>query len=382
MKILLGADFHLGARLAWLGESAEARRDDLLRSFDRFVQFALDPRQKIDAVLIAGDLFDHHAPPASVADAALAGLGRLVAAGRTVALIPGLYDGYAYVDSLYRSDRWPAGVTVLRAAAATRTTLDVAGQPLHLYAMAWDPGRAPAEPLAGFKRDATAGPGPHVGLLHGSLPVGPEWERRRHDFPLSLDLLGRCELDLVVLGHHHEFSEQRFGRTTVVYPGTIEGIDPGETGERALTLALCEGGACRVERAPFAGRAIQQVTLDLARDGLGTLRALEERIAGLAGRDRIVRVRLTGRAAFAYRPARLVEKLGPLFFHLDIEDHDVTLDERWTERLAGERTVRGLFVGKLRERISVAPEAERARLREALRIGLAEFAAQEVSHAA
>lgn len=382
MKILLGADFHLGARLAWLGESAEARRDDLLRSFERFVQFALDPRQKIDLVLLAGDLFDHHAPPAPVADLALGGLERLVAAGRAVALIPGLHDGYAYVDSIYRAERWPAGVGVLRSPAATRTTLEVAGASVHLYAMAWDPGRTPAEPLAGFRRDAAAGPGVHIGLLHASLPVGPEWERRRHDFPLSLDTLSRCDLDLVLLGHHHEFAEQRFGRTTVVYPGTIEGIDPTEIGERALSVAEFEGGLCRISRAPFAGRPLQLTTLDFERDGLTSLRALEERIAGLAGRDRIVRVRLTGRAAFACRQARLVEKLGPLFFHLDIEDDNVTLDERWTERLAGERTIRGLFVGKLRERISVAPEADRARLKEALRIGLAEFAAQEVSDAA
>ena len=31
MRILLGADFHLGARLSWLGEAADARREDLKR---------------------------------------------------------------------------------------------------------------------------------------------------------------------------------------------------------------------------------------------------------------------------------------------------------------------------------------------------------------
>lgn len=381
MRILLGADFHLGARFPRLGEAAEARRDDMVRAFESFIDHALDPAQRINLVLLAGDLFDHHVPPTRLFDTARQSLESLVAAGRQVALIPGLHDGAGYPDSIYRSDRWPAGVTILRSPTVTRAELNVDGQLVHLHGMAWDPGRTPPDPLQALRREPTASDGLHIGLLHGSLPLGEDWGSGRSCFPISLDALSRSNLDLIVVGHGHEFAEQRFGRSLVVVPGSLEQLDISGRSQRHFVRVESAPGGLRLDRSPYDARPVYRELIELT-PAIDGVEALEEQLRARGGPDRIVEVRLTGCISFSYRRADLLEALGPYFFHLELEDSDLMLDERWTQRLAAERTVRGLFVRRMLERLAGAAVPERRALELALRHGLAEFDAQEVIDAA
>jgi DNA repair exonuclease SbcCD nuclease subunit len=378
MRILLGADFHLGARLNFLGSRAAARRDDLNRAFARFVDVALEPARSIDLVLLLGDIFDGHAPPAELVDHVAVQVERLLAAGLPVAAIPGTHDGYGYPDSVYRSGRWPSGVHLLATPTLSRRTLTAGGETVHLYGLAYDPIRTPADPLAGLQRDRDIEGGRHVAMVHGSLPAGPEWEFRRRDLPIPTADLAASGLDLLAMGHYHNFMEKRFGSTLVVYPGTLEGLKFSETGVRSFSIATLDDSGARIERVPYPGREMIETTIDLDRIG-SEVGALEEKIRSLAGGDRIVRVVLTGRVASNFQSDGLARKLAAEFFHLVIDDRTLKIDERWAARLAGERTIRGFFVRKMQERIGAAPESERPVLEMALRAGLAEFGATEAA---
>ena len=377
MRILLGADFHLGARLAWLGPLAPSRRDDLARSLVRWVDFALNPANRIDLALLLGDLFDHHAPPDDVVNPAFAQVERLLAGKCPVAAIPGTHDGYGYPDSVYRSGRWPSGAVLCTTPQLSRRTIDVNGEPVHLYGLAYDAGRTPADALAQLKRDASIDSGRHIAMIHGSVPATPEWEYRRRDLPVPIAELAGSGLDLLAMGHYHNFMEKSFGGTTVVYPGTLEGLKYSETGVRSFAVAVLDDTGVTIERTAYPGREIVDETIDLDRTP-GTIRFLEEEILSRAGRDRIARFRLTGNAEVTLDAGRLAARLAGDFFHLSIDDRTVRVDGRWAERLAGERTVRGLFVRKMNARIEAAAEAERPMLEAALRAGLAEFSALEV----
>ena len=377
MRILLGADFHLGARQNWLGGQAAARREDLNRAFTRFVDFALKPDSAVDLVLLLGDLFDHHAPTATLVDLARRQLERLTTAGLPVAAIPGTHDGFGYADSVYRTTPWPAGLTLITSPALSRTTIEVQGAPVNLYGLAYDPGRTPADPLQGLKRDPSAPAGLHIAMIHGSLPASPEWDYRRRDLPVPTADLPLSGLDLVALGHYHNFMERWFGDTLALYPGTLEGLKWSESGERAFVVVQVGEGNVRVERVPFPGRRIQDDALDIGRLGDpadGLARRLEE----MAGLDRIVRLRLTGAAQPGFSADSLRARFAEKFFHLDIDDRTLSVDERWRQRIADERTVRGLFVRRMKERMAAAPEDEQALVATALRLGLTEFAALEV----
>lgn len=374
--MLLGGDFHLGAKMGWLGGQAAARREDLNRAFVRFVDFALRPESRIDLVLLLGDVFDRHAPAPPLVDLVRAEIGRLIDAGMPVAAIPGSHDGYGYPDSVWRSGRLPAELALIVSPGVTRTTIPVAGRPVHLYGLAYDPGRTPPDPLSGLRRDATAGDGLHIGLVHGSLPASPEWEFRRRDLPIPTADLPGSGIDLLALGHYHNFMERWFGDTLVVYPGTLEGLKYAESGERAFTVADFSGGRPVIERTPYPGRRLldEEFNLDLVGQ---PDEALERRLEEMAGLDRIVRLALTGHAPPGFDAGAVRSRMAGRFFHLDVEDRTLTVDPRFADRIAGERTVRGLFVRRMAERIARAPENEKPLLAAALRIGLAEFGAEE-----
>ena len=165
----------------------------------------------------------------------------------------------------------------------------------------------------------------------------------------------------------------------MTYPGTLEGLKYSESGERSLvTVDLTETGVA-LERSPYPGRRIIDETYDLDRSGPAD-QGLLRRLGELAGLDRIVRLTLTGHAPTGFDATAIRSRLANQFFHLDMDDQSLTVDERLASRLATERTVRGLFVRRMQERLAGGPEAERPLVMAALRAGLAEFGAGEERH--
>jgi DNA repair exonuclease SbcCD nuclease subunit len=376
VRFLLGADFHLGAKMGWLGGQAAARREDLNRAFGRFIDFALRPDQRIDAVLLLGDIFDTHAPAAPLVELVSRELARLDAAGLPVVAIPGTHDGYGYADSVWRSGRFPASLTLITTPGISRTTVVVAGRPVHLYGMAYDAARTPPDPLLALRRDDTAGEGLHIGMVHGSLPASPEWEFRRRDLAIPTAELAQSGLHLLALGHYHNHLEKWFGDTLVTYPGTLEGLKYAEWGERSFVAVEFSDEGVSLERTPYPGRRIIDESFDLDRAGAAAA-GLDRRLDELAGLDRIVRLTLTGHAPAGFDAATLRARRADKFFHLELDDQSLTVDERLASRLAGERTVRGLFVRRMQERIAGCSAEDRPLAMAALRAGLAEFGAGE-----
>ena len=60
------ADVHLGIPCNYLGNRASEREKDFLLSFERVINFCCTPENRIDALIIAGDLFDTFDPPSEL----------------------------------------------------------------------------------------------------------------------------------------------------------------------------------------------------------------------------------------------------------------------------------------------------------------------------
>src|SRR5689334_11841542 len=94
MRFIHAADLHFDSPLAGLRERAGRRGEDFVtasrRSFDNLVAFAL--AEKVDFVLLAGDLFDGDWPDYGSGLAFNARLMRLSDAGIPVVLIRGNHD--------------------------------------------------------------------------------------------------------------------------------------------------------------------------------------------------------------------------------------------------------------------------------------------------
>src|SRR3712207_5934012 len=85
MRILHTGDWHIGKKLGRFDRAAEAEA-----VLDEVVTIAAG--EDVDAVLVAGDLFDRAAPPLPYLSLVLESLRRLASDGRRVVVIPGNHD--------------------------------------------------------------------------------------------------------------------------------------------------------------------------------------------------------------------------------------------------------------------------------------------------
>ena len=79
VRLLHTADVHLGARHADLGDRAATQRERQFAAFTATIDLAL--AEKVDLVLIAGDLFDSNVQPRRSVERAATQLKRLVPHG-------------------------------------------------------------------------------------------------------------------------------------------------------------------------------------------------------------------------------------------------------------------------------------------------------------
>src|SRR5438045_232436 len=98
-RLLHMADVHLGARHDDLGPAAAAQRERQFDAFKRAIDLAL--AEKVDLVLICGDLFDSNSQPKRSVERAATELGRLAQRHIPVVVIPGTHDCYD-AASIYR----------------------------------------------------------------------------------------------------------------------------------------------------------------------------------------------------------------------------------------------------------------------------------------
>ena len=156
MRLLLFADLHLDAPFAWAPPATAARRRQNLRdTLERILELA--ERSQADAILCAGDLYEHdRLSPDSRRFLERA----LVGAGRRVLLAPGNHDWYG-PGSLYSQVRWPEHVHVFSGERLTPYELT---EGLTVWGAAFHgPVRAQGFFADDFKVDRG---GLHLGLFH------------------------------------------------------------------------------------------------------------------------------------------------------------------------------------------------------------------------
>ncbi len=366
------ADLHLGWTPRGLPADVAARvrlrRDALLA---QAVDLAL--AERVDLVIIAGDLFESYRPEPALVDEALAQLRRLTAAGVALVTVPGNHDELTYAGSVYRraSADWP-GVLVTRPDPGPVADLRLAGERIRLTSLAYVGGVTPAlEPLRAFPR---AEDGIALAAFHGTV-VGPHVRPGDpfgggRSLPLDQRALGEAGFAYVALGHLHVPQEIALtGGGLAVYPGCVGGKGPNDAGSAHWTLVDVGRGGVRTRR--VAADVAPVWTRDVDVGGFDDADALAAHLRGLGTTETWGRVRLVGALAFAVEPATLAERAGDAFLHLEVDDATTSIAPELLARWAAQPTVRGEFVRRLHARLEAATdEHERAVVTRALRHGL------------
>ncbi len=297
LRLLHTADVHLGARHADLGEQAAAQRERQFAAFRATVDLAL--AEKVDAVLVAGDLFDSNTQPRRSVERVAAELRRLADAAIRTVIIPGTHDVYDGA-SVYRAYDLAALAGLPpdtdRLVVLTPDRPDVVLGPLDLavHGRVFATKRAPRSPLAGLDVAGDDRATWHVGMVHGSLLIPGKTEHDEVVF--TAEEVAASHLDYLALGHWHSTQRGQAGTTLWAYSGAPEpvAVDQDRAGNVLLvTLVERDGGRhVDVEERRVGRTRFERVEVDAAE--VGSQPALVERLAALADPDLVLEARLIG----------------------------------------------------------------------------------------
>ncbi len=284
MKLLLFADLHLDAPFAWARPvTAALRRQNRRATLTRILELA--EAERVDAILSAGDLFEHDRITPDTVAFLRASFG---ATSIPIYLAPGNHDWLSDA-SPYAVTDWSPNVSLF-----TEDRLTPAGlaDGLTLWGAAH---RAPANTdgfFADFRPDRG---GVHVAVAHASERgfLAQQGGGKLPHAPFDAGELEASGLSHAFLGHFHVPRDA----DRYTYPGNPDPLDFGETGDRGAILAsIGPDGSVVRERRSVATSVVHDVavSLDGAAHGDDVRARVESALAPLGG---CVRVTLNGEIA-------------------------------------------------------------------------------------
>lgn len=296
------ADVHLDSPLRSLAlrdpEIAEMIGNATRQTFERTVDLCLEER--VDALMIAGDLYDGDLRSMKTAVFFGTQMRRLTEAGIRVFVIRGNHDAESVIT---KHLSLPDGVHVFsgRAEAVKIESHDVV-----VHGISFARPQAPESLLPKFKAPVSGCV--NIGLLHTSL-AGAEG----HDTyaPCSLADLTGHGFDYWGLGHVHKRKVYAESHCTVVMPGIPQGRDIGEAGPKSATLVtVADDGSITLEERFTSLAQFERVKVDVTGlsewpDVLNALEAVLDETRDLVISDHlVVRFEIVGATAIASRLRR------------------------------------------------------------------------------
>ncbi len=338
MRFLHTADWHVGKAIR-----GRPRSEELAAALERVVEIAVD--EGVDAVLLAGDVYEHRAAPPEADSLVFDALLRLHDAGIRVVAIPGNHDsalrlaalgkllrpiGVEMADRVLPPDRGGVvevpsrdGSEVARVACVPFVPERRFGDAAELFdasetwyqSYADGMGRLLAAMAAGFRPDAV-----NVLLAHlftdGALLGGGE---REITIGLAYAIPPSrlpAEASYIALGHVHRPQAVRGSPAPARYAGSLLQLDFGEVDQRK-SVAI-------VEASPGRPAAVREIPLEAGRRLLD-LRGTIDELAAAAGEvgDAWLRVFVRTDGPVPGIADRVRELLpNALDVHLDYERHE------------------------------------------------------------
>jgi len=321
------ADLHLDSPLRSLalrnGDVAELIGDATRRALMGIVDICID--EQVDALIIAGDLYDGDQTSMKTARFLASQMQRLHEAGITTFVIRGNHDALSRITPELIL---PPSVTVFggRSHAIDLAHGDLA---LSIHGLSFAKPHAPESLLEKYRR-----PTPdsiNIGIMHTSVAGAPG-----HDLyaPCKASDLHGWGFDYWALGHVH-VRAQHAGERMVIMPGMPQGRDVNEGGEKTITLVTVnDDRSVIVEERATSVAQFERVSVDLsaAETWRETVELIEEGMGVVRDRTRsehlVGRLRLTGATPLSWRLRRDRDLLAA-----EIDQRAEGLGKTWIEKI-------------------------------------------------
>lgn len=299
------ADLHLDSPLKSLAlrdpELAAIVGNATRQALVRIVDLCID--EHVDALLIAGDLYDGDQTSMKTALFLAEQFARLDAAGIRTFAIRGNHDNLSRIT---RELVLPESVTVFDGRARTVMLTRGDGEPqVAVHGLSFTDAQAPESLLPKYKQPVAGAI--NIGLMHTSLGGAPGHDPYAPCAVADLDAHGFAYW---ALGHIHRRAEHR-GAATIVMPGMPQGRDINEDGPKTVSLVeIAENGAVTIEERNTAVAQFHRLEVDATatEDWPDLVRRAERALADVRARIRadhgVLRVAVTGSTSLAWRVRR------------------------------------------------------------------------------
>ena len=358
LKFVHAADLHLDSPFRGIGSEVPDHvlvelQEATFKAYDRIVEICIS--EGVDALLVAGDVYDSADRSLRAQIRFVDGLNRLDDAGVRSFICHGNHDPM---------DGWEAGLSL--PPGCVRFGTDVGTAPVFPD----DPDRAVVhgisyprsvveENLALRFRDDTIARAAsrarfNIGLLHAN--VGGNTNHQSYA-PCAVEDLISTAFDYWALGHVHTRQKQPIDSPAIVYPGNPQGRHPGETGTHGVYLVeVVDDGSPRLEFVETDVVRWEMLTLDIgpfeAKEHQELMNTMEGMVAESAravdGRPVVYRLGLIDR--------------GPLHNWLSLPETSIDL-QTWLNDLYSDRSP-WMWCERIKVRTGAPVDREREVLRD------------------
>jgi len=376
MRLVHTADVHLDRCFRGTGLASgfgNRRRQSLRDVFKRICERAGE--WPADALLIAGDLFEHDRVSRDTISFVISTL-RAIPNVR-VFIAPGNHDPYV-PDSPYATETWPSNVTIF--SKPEWKSVHVAEGDFTVHGFGFDGPDISSNPFGHLRIPEDQRSGIHVAVGHGS-EQGHQPPDKKAYAPFDARQAAAEGLDYLALGHFHQATllEGEFA-TTMWYSGAPEGQSLREPGLHHFLEVEIENGQVTVNRAP-SSRVIY-MTHRLSCEAYTSAQDLIDAIRRIAQDEdmrQVARIVLEGTIEPSVHSelGLVYDAVSLEFEHLYLVDRTAPLED--FDELAREETSLGAFVRRMNEEFEgTADEGHRQRIARARDIGVAAFRGREV----
>ncbi len=351
VKILHTADLHIGAKFDSLPkEKAEILRNSHVNAVLSMVEHA--NREKIDFILIAGDLFH-----SNDVDPTLFSLvsNALAKAEMPVLVCAGNHD-FISENSPYKRFKFTDNVHLFH-----ENTLSVfENEKANFYGASFTDEYAEISLYTELDTEKV-----NICLIHADILTQSKYNA------LTPAKLAVSEFDYIAVGHNHEFSGLiKNGKTAYASSGCLTSTGFDELNEKGYLLLEIDKGIvkCDFYRNPWYHFEIDEINATNLESDVEIIEKLQK-IMHEYSEKAIARIYLTGKIAFKINPKTIFSAVEDKVFHLEIIDNTAPQKNLWD--YCSDEGICGEFARILREKFDESDDnCEKEQILEALELGL------------
>ena len=363
VKILHTADLHLGSSRT----NVPGGKAEIENAFFKIINTCKS--QAVDFLLIAGDLFDTPFADPDLVSRVISAMEQIP--DTIIAISPGNHD-CACPGSVYLKYEFPKNVAVF---SSFLEYIDFPEKNVRLWGAGFTDSFERLPLLNSL--DSKSTDMINLCVLHGELVAENSPSSYNPIYPFAIQ---KSDFDYLALGHIHKRSEvQKLGNTHFAYSGCHTGRGFDELGALGVYLGEVSKNNVNLEFLEIPSRQYILASIDVTecQNTFEVSQKVQNRLKNDFGdkfADNLYRITLTGTLAIdtSISANQLKSILSESFFYVEVIDKCDT-DIGDIESIAAETSLRGIFAGKMLEKINSVSDEEQEKYKNALKFGLCAF---------